>query len=356
MPESSATDLKYVMRFIASDDDTAKATSYQTGEKDNYVPTRHFYLDIDTAKVRKLNMLDPADQGQMVSRMDWTMGNTTIVKNGLVILDMVANNLNDRPIYFSASGGSEVYHGLEKYLQAEGLTYRIVPKANPSGSARNIPLRLDATYDNMMHKFRFGGIKENPNVYLDENIMRMIMNLRGSYARLAETLLGKAAQEEAAGDKQAAKSDRDKAALVADRCITELPSDRVPHSPYDFAFCEIYYTSGHKDKGHKLLVEVLGDAKNELEYYKVVYEYLLDQAKSSGDKNYQSQLEQGGMIEQHPEVGEHLSVMRDLAQMAQKYDDPAFAQSVAKDFQDYQMAFIKVMPQQRQAPGQKRPQ
>lgn len=351
IPESTAVDLKNVMRFIASEDDNAKGTN-QNGDKENYLPTKHFFLDVDTAKVRKLNMLDPAEQGQMVTRLDWKMGSNMLMKNDLVTLDIVANNFMDRPIYFSASGGSEPYHGLEKYLQAEGLTYRVVPKVNQSGSAYNIPVRLDATYDNLMNKFKFGGIKENRNVYLDENIMRMISSVRSSFARLAETLLGKAAQEEASGDLQAAKADRNKAVLVADRVLSEFPSDRVPHAGFDYVYTEIYYAAGQKDKAHKLLNELMAGARNELTYYKDVYEYLLNQAKESGDKNYQTQLEQGGMIEQHREVAEQLSIMRDLAQMAQKYDDPAFAQSVAKDFQDYQMAFVKVMPQQRHAPGQ----
>ncbi len=347
--ESKGADLKNVMRFMASDDENAKVT-YQSGEKENFLPTKHFFLDVDTAKARKQNMLDPADMGQMVTRLDWTMGSGTLLKNDLITLDLVANNFMDRPIYFSASGGSEPYHGLEKYLQSEGLAYRVVPKVNPSGSAYNIPLRMDAIYDNLMNKFKFGGIKENPNVYLDENILRMILNIRGSYSRLAETLLAKAAKEEAAGDLPAAKADRDKAAKVADRSITEFPSDRVPHVIYDYANTEVYYVAGQKEKARKLVNELMAGARNELDYYKDVYEYMLNQAKESGDKNYQAQLEQGGMIERR-EVRDQLGLMQELSQITQKYDEPTFAQKIAQDFQTYQGAFIKVAPQQRRAPG-----
>jgi tetratricopeptide (TPR) repeat protein len=348
---SVSEDLKNVMRFMARDDDEAKVT-YQGGEKRNYLPTKHFFLDVDTAKARKLNMLDPAELGQMVTRLDWKMGSNGLAKNDLVTLDIVANNFMDRPIYFSSTGGSEPYHGLEKYLQSDGLTYRVVPRVNQSGSAYTIPVRLDATYDNLMNKFRFGGIKENPNVYLDENILRMWSGIRASYARLAEALLNKAGQEEATGNLQAAKGDRDKAILVADRILTEFPSDRVQHASFDYIYAEVYYAAGRKEKARKLINELMGDARNELDYYKDVYAYLLNQAKESGDKNYQAQLEQGGMIEQHTEVNEQFRTMQQLAQMSQKYDEPAFAQKIAKDFQDYQMAFVKAMPQQRHAPGQ----
>ena len=348
--ESKGVDIKKVMQFIASDDENAKAT-YQSGESDNYLPTKHFLLDVDTAKARRSNMLAPSDMGQMVTRLDWKMGSGTLLKNDLIVLDLVANNVIDRPIYFSASGGSEPYHGLEKYLQDEGLAYRIVPKVNPSGSAYNIPVRLDLMYDNLMNKFKFGGIKENPNIYLDENILRMIMSIRGSFSRLAESLMAQAAKEEASGDLKAAQADRDKAALVADRILTELPASRVPHVIYDYGNTEVYYVAGQKEKARKLVNELMTSAMNELDYHKDVYEYLLKQAKESGDKNYQTQLEQGGMIE-HRDVRDQLSLMQKLSQIAQQYDEPAYAQKLSQDFQNYQAAFMKVAPQQKRVPGQ----
>ena len=345
IPESTYVDLKKVMKFVASDDDNAKVL-LQNGEKDNYMPTRHFYLDVDTDKVNKLNMLDPADHGQMVTRMEWTMNNTTLLKNDLITLDIIANNVMDRPIYFAVSGSPEAYLGLEKYLQLEGLTYRVVPKPNTSGPY-NIPARLDQMYDNMMNKFRFGGIKENPNVYLDENILRMTLNLRANYGRLGETLLAKAAQEESMGNADAAKSYREKAAKAIDLSLDQLPATRVPHSVFDYTYPEIYYQAGQKEKGHKLLLEMMDKAKDELNYYKIVYKYTMDQARESGDMNYVAQLQQGAFVERR-EVREQLYIMQEMDMTAKKFDDPAFAEKVDKDFKDYQMSFVQMTPEQKQ--------
>ncbi len=351
VPEGAAIELKRVMKFIASEADRDKVM-YQSGEKENYLPTRHFYMDIDTALARKMNMVDPADNDKLLSRIDWTIDNGRLLKNDLITLDIVANNLMERPIYFAVSVPSEAYLGMSKYFQLEGLTYRIVPKLNPTGSPYSAPVRLDAMYDNMMHKFKFGGIKENKNVYLDENILRMTVNLRGNLGHLAETLLDKADREAATGDSATAKEDRVKAAQVIDYSLDELPADRVPHSVFDYTYPECYYRSGEKEKGHKLLLEMMAKAKDELDYYKIVYEYVMTQAREEGDMAYLGQLQQGYFTERH-EVREQLYTMQELNLAAKKYDDAEFAAKIDKDFNDYRMAFVRAQPGQgRPGPGQ----
>ena len=349
IPENAYVDIKRVMNFIASNSDQDKVM-LQNGDKENYLPTKHLSLAVDTNKVKQLNMLSPADMGQMVTEMDWTLANGTLMKNDLITLDIVANNLMDRPIYFAVSVPSEAYLGMSKYFQLEGLTYRIVPKVNTSGSPYSAPVRLDEMYDNMMHKFKFGGIKENKNVYLDENILRMTVNLRGNFGRLAETILDDADQEAALGDSAKASEDRAKAAHVVDYALDEMPADRVPHSVFDYQYPEIYYRAGEKDKGHKLLLEMMDKAKNELDYYKGVYNYVLGQAQESGDMAYLTELQQGKFTERH-EVREQLYIMQELLQTSKKYDTPDFAAKVEKDFNDYRMSFVRVSAQQPGMPG-----
>ncbi|HEY0262745.1 MAG TPA: DUF2723 domain-containing protein, partial [Chitinophagales bacterium] len=106
--ESTPLDLKKVMQFIASEDPRNKITQ-QGGEPENFYPTKTFFLDIDTAKAKAMNMLDPADYAELTPRMQWTIGNNALQKNHLVILDIVANNIMERPIYFAVSVTSDVY-------------------------------------------------------------------------------------------------------------------------------------------------------------------------------------------------------------------------------------------------------
>ncbi|MES2622423.1 MAG: DUF2723 domain-containing protein [Bacteroidota bacterium] len=330
IPEGASLDLKKVMQFIASEDPRDKIPVRQNGELENYLPIRNFYLDIDTNKAKEMNMLSEDDFSQIEPRMNWSIDNSMLLKNDLLTLDIVANNIMERPIYFAVSVAPDAYLGMAKYFQLEGLTYRVVPKLNPSGSPYNAPARTDAMYENMMKKFKFGGIAENPSIYLDENILRMTVNIRGNFGRLAEALLE--------------KGEKEKAAAAIDYSLKVMPPDRVPHSVFDYSYPGIYYEAGQKEKARKLLTEMLDQAKDELNYYKTVYKYSLNQARDAGDMAYLSELQQGAFMERR-EVREQMYIMQELSMAAKKSDDADFAEKVEKTFMDYRMAFVQ-MPKQ----------
>lgn len=326
IPAGAAADLKRIMQFIASEDERDKV-AYQSGESENYLPTKNFFLDVDTNKVKAMNMLSPDDYGQMVPRMQWSIDNNNLMKNDLLTLDIVANNIMERPIYFAVSVAPEAYMGLEKYFQLEGLTYRVVPKINPSNSPYTAPVRTDEMYDNMMKKFKFAGIAENKDIYLDENTLRMTVNIRGNFGRLAQSLIE--------------KGEKEKAAQVIDYSLKVMPADKVEHSVFDYSYPEIYYQADKKEKGRALLTEMLDKAKDELEYYKTVYAYSLNQASEAGDMNYLAQLQQGIFMERR-EVREQMYIMQEMALTAKKYDDADFSAKVDKTFQEYRTAFVKI--------------
>lgn len=329
IPEGAPVDLKRVMQFIASEDSRDKVM-YQNGESENYLPTRNYFLDIDMQKAKAMNMLSADDDTLMVPQLQWSIDNSALLKNDLMTLDIVANNIMERPIYFAVSVAPEAYLGLEKYFQLEGLTYRIVPKINPSNSPYNAPVRTDVMFDNMMKKFKFANIAENKNIYLDETTLRMTVNIRGNFGRLAQALVEK-------GEKQ-------KAAQVIDYSLKVMPADRVEHSVFDYSYPEIYYTAGEKDKAKQLLVEMFNKTKDELNYYKTVYNYSLNMAREAGDIAYLTQLQQGAFMERR-EVREQLYIMQELTLAAKKYEDATFSAKIDKDFQDYRMSFVQ-MPKQ----------
>ncbi len=324
VPENASLDLKKVLQFIASEDPQNKVSYGQDGKMENFLPTKNFYLDMDTNKVKAMNMVAPEDYGKVLPRMAWSIGSGTLLKNDLLTLDIVANNIMERPIYFAVSVAPDAYVGLEKFFQLEGMTYRIVP-IESNGGAQRSPVRTDVTYTNMVQKFKFGGIKENKDIYLDENIMRMTMNLRGNYARLASALLE--------------KGDKAKAAEALDKSLTELPSDRVPLSIFCVSYPEIYYQAGQAAKAKKLSDELWAKAKDELGYFQFVYKHLLDQASSSGDRSYLSQLQQGAFMQTRA-IQEQLYMMQELVNTAKKYETPEAAEKMEKDFKDTQMSFV----------------
>ena len=84
---------------------------------------------------------------------------------------------------------------------------------------------------------------------------------------------------------------------------------------------------------------IKGKAKDELNYYKTVYNFSVNQARENGDIAYLTQLQQGAFMERH-EVREELYIMQELTLTAKKYNLGDVATKVAKEFDEYRMAFV----------------
>ncbi|HCE86070.1 MAG TPA: hypothetical protein DEO99_07925, partial [Bacteroidetes bacterium] len=104
----------------------------------------------------------------------------------LVLSDLIAGNINERPIYFASSVEESFFSEYkDKYLSLEGLAYRVTP-FDFKGSS-NIP-NPDLLFDNLMNKFAFGGLKKNPEMLLDMHVQRAYSGLIRTYIQALEVL------------------------------------------------------------------------------------------------------------------------------------------------------------------------
>ena len=104
------------------------------------------------------------------------------------MLDIVANNNWERPIYYVASGHSGLL-GLDNYLQLEGFAFKLVPIKTVSRYEKG-RIDTDILYDNYINKFHWGRMNED-DVYLDHFHLRTlnVIRLRMRFARLANALI-----------------------------------------------------------------------------------------------------------------------------------------------------------------------
>lgn len=219
-------ELKKLVDFMGSDDPAAQART-QGGEMINYFPGKRIKLTVDSAAVMANGAVAKEDADKIVKEMVWEISGNYLMKNDLMILNILANNDWKRPIYFATTVGSDNYLNLEPYFQLEGLTYRIVPIRNEQRTDI-VPGRVnqDIMYNNVMNKFVFGNMN-NEHVYLDENNLRMTTNFRINFSRLAEELLN-------AGR-------RDSAIKVLDKCVEVMPDKQVPYNYFMTKVAELYY-------------------------------------------------------------------------------------------------------------------
>lgn len=295
-----------IMKFIAEDRPQIKAqTRFPYA-----LPTRKLSFPVNAAAVKSMDMTD-APQASIVPEMEVVLAKSNLQKNDLMIIDIVANNINDRPIYFAISVAPSAYLGFQKYFQQEGLTYRIVPVENTSGQPTQSPVRKERMYENMMTKFKWGKIAENSDVLIDENIARMTQNLVSNFSKLADEYI-------AAGQPE-------KAVAILDKCLEVLPIDRIHPNYFHATMPGVYMNAGQAEKAKALAATIVETCKDELDYMVRVY------------KEERSKYAPGS-FGRNREVSEYLYLLQQMARSFQT-SDAAFSKELSALLNDYSAKF-----------------
>ena len=211
------------------------------------IPTDTLYMTIDKEAVRKSGMMMATDS--IPDKMVISLKNkSALYKGDLMILEMLAQCNWTRPIYVAVSVGDDNYINLGNNTITEGLAYRITPFTTTNGGrpvegAKNFDTKR--TYDNVMHRFKFGGL-EKPGLYLDETVMRMCYTHRRIMAKLALELMNEGKEKEARE--------------VLEFTAKKIPTYNVPHS----------YTSGSLDMARAW--SALGDNKKAMDIIKPMWD------------------------------------------------------------------------------------
>ena len=210
------------------------------------IPTDTLYMTIDKEAVRKSGMMMATDS--IPDRMVISLKNkSALYKGDIMILEMLAQCNWTRPIYVAVSVGDDNYINLGNNTVTEGLAYRITPFTTSNGGrpidgAKNFDTRR--TYDNVMHRFKFGGL-EKPGLYLDETVMRMCYTHRRIMAKLAYELISEGKDKEARE--------------VLEFTAKKLPAYNVPHN----------YSSGSLDMARAWAA--LGDKQKAMDIIKPLW-------------------------------------------------------------------------------------
>ena len=215
-------------------------------------PTDSIVVTVDKESVRRSGMMVAADSIPDVMHIS-LKGKRAVYKSEMMMLEMISHGDWERPLYMSTTVGPDNYGHLGDNFVQEGLACRITP-FDTKASGRMVD--TERMYDNMMNKFKYGGLKEHPDVYLDETVIRMCYTHRRLFAQLAQELMreGKA----------------DKALKVVQRAEEELPPVVVPHEHMmgnSVELAEVWLRTGHKAEGGKILEAVGQNAKEYLDWY-----------------------------------------------------------------------------------------
>ena len=240
---------------------------YSLDESLCVIPTDTVFITIDKQAVKESGMLiQGIEQGNDSVDIDAAIPDRMTIslaglggldKSKLMMLEMVANANWRRPIYVAYTVGQENYMNLGDNFVQEGLTNRITPfttNINDQPIPGMTNFDTEKTYNNVMHRFKFGGAK-TPGIYLDETVMRMCYTHRRLMVKLASHLImeGKDA----------------KAKEVLDRCEEEFPSCNVPHDfqSSSLEMAQAYAAIGDKTKALDILQQLWSKYDQYMVYY-----------------------------------------------------------------------------------------
>ncbi len=252
---AEALPLKSLLKHISQDDQAFKI-SVGDNEFANYIPTSRFFIPAPKEQIKKYNVVQKEDFDKIIPGIDWDIKKNYIRKNELMILDLLATNNWKRPVYFAITVGGSSYMNLEDYFQLEGLSFKVVPIKNTGSNsyADRGRVNTDILYDNMMNKFKWGGLDSIPDkIYLDENNRRFLLNFKSTFIRLAEELTK--------------ENKKDKAKKVLDRCTGLFTNDMSPYGYYDALISDQYYKTGDTINGKKIMQIVVNNSIEKIEYY-----------------------------------------------------------------------------------------
>lgn len=216
------------------------------------IPASEFYFNVDTNLVVKNGTITPSEDTSVLKALFWEIKERAITKSQFVALDIIAHNNWKRPIYFSATAGSDSYLGLNAFLRNEGFALRLVPVAAQSEQGFEGYINSTILYNKLMHVYKYGNAQD-PNVYLDETNVRMLNNLRTLFGRLASKL-----NEE---------NKKKEAIEVCDKCMQVIPDESLPVNYFLLPLAESYLSAGAQDKGVEILTKMVEYYSEDLDYY-----------------------------------------------------------------------------------------
>ncbi|HUW92690.1 MAG TPA: DUF2723 domain-containing protein, partial [Bacteroidales bacterium] len=244
--------LKKVVEFTGSDDPKAKVDLSGKGDFYNFIPVKQFIVDVDSADVLRKGAVRPYHADRILHPMIWTFKGSMASKDDLALMDIMAGNNWQRPLYYAVTVTSSKYIGLENYFVLEGMAFRVSPIAidKPAPGETGM-VDNDEMYEKMMNRFRWGNA-DDPNVYLDENNRRLFDVFRRQFGRLSKSL--------------AAEGDTLRAVAAVQKGLSIVPPSKMPYDYYSLDLAEGLLMSGRVNDAEELLGTIIDNSVGTLSF------------------------------------------------------------------------------------------
>ena len=260
-------DIKTFIKFVTQDDDKYKYKSllqkqgYETNylrEQDlnaNYLPSESIRIPVNKESVINNKIVKSSLSDEIVDEIIIKIKGQALYKNRLLMLDIIAENNWERPIYFTGgSFGDDDYLWMKDYLQLEGLCYKLVPIKTPINQSNPYEMgRVNTEKMYTMVKDWDWGTKGSSNVYFDVESRKNSITYRSNISRIVDQLI--------------LENKNDKAEEITDIVIENMPVNIFGYYTLLESYIDSYYKLEKKEKARNLFSEIAKKYKENLFYF-----------------------------------------------------------------------------------------
>jgi hypothetical protein len=297
--------IKDVVKFIGEKHEL----SSQGGKMiESYLPTKTMFIPVDKAKVLRNGDVAMKDSALIVPTINFKIKDNSLYKDDVAVLDILASNNWDRPIYFSVTAREEKLQGLNDYMQLEGLGFRLVPiksESDPTygfiGSGRVAPERVA----NSVNKWKWGNF-DKKDLYVDRSYAPSIQSMRFVILRGAMGFL--------------AEGKNDEAVKLVDQYFKGFPDMNFPYDVNAMYMINVYLAANQYAKA-KPHMEIL--AKNTADLMKFYYSIRPSDLQSGFERDFMMSDKTKTDIIKAAEANKDAAFVAKLKTMFQPYEDSA---------------------------------
>jgi hypothetical protein len=303
--KDSVVDINYFMRWIESDKDITYYDLDDDGIDEKVLPTNKIRIPVDKEAVLRNGVVSIKDSALIVPYIDIQFG-SSLTKNRILMLDILANNNWEKPIYFTGGAqADEEYIWLKDYLQLDGMAYRLVPIKTPDDGNFFEMGRIDTDimYGNVK-KWDWRNITDD-NIYLDPETRKNSVSYRNNMERLARALIDENLLE--------------KAEEILDISLEKMPVQKFGHYSMLISYIDLYYSLNKIEKARKLAAELKIVLQEQLTYY--------------------SQFNENEIESVFNEVERSLLMYDQIVKTSIRFDDENYANSIKDEYVEYLKLF-----------------
>lgn len=258
-------DIKDFMNWIGSDHPKTKRKSlleqygadtsnYSHSELETvFYPTNKIRVPVHKEKIVNNGLVRKEDAHLIVDYIDIDLPNV-LYKNRILMLDILANNDWERPLYFSGGSFDDAeYLWMKDYLQLDGLAYKLVPIKTEFEGGIDMG-RIDTeTAMRIVNKWYWGNSGDTDIYHGPQTRRQFGVTFRICLARLMEELIKE-------GNVQKAKQ-------MIEMAMEQIPFEHYGYYMFVEPYLDGYYKIGEPEEARKLFKKLQQVYHERLRYY-----------------------------------------------------------------------------------------